>query len=109
MVAKEETEISDLGGNTSDDEVAVTLQETGVDLSLNEITHKIESLNDEQQDALVVLYRIARGDAEPMLGSRPALTRQQHEGPLSRSLHGQPEVGGFVTEGLQKMLKYGVD
>jgi hypothetical protein len=96
VMAKEGTDISDLGGNASDDEVTVTLQETDGDLSRDEITQEIESMNDEQQDALVALFWIGRGDAE-------------HEGLVSRYLLGQPEVGEFLTEGLEKMLEYGVD
>ncbi len=110
VMAKEGTDISDLGGNASDDEVAATLQETGGDLSRDEITQEIESMNDEQQDALVALVWIGRGDAEPEAWEQTkTLARQQHEGLVSRYLLGQPEVGEFLTEGLEKMLEYGVD
>jgi hypothetical protein len=110
VMAKEATDISDLGGNASDDEVVVTLQETEGDLSRDEITQAIESMNDEQQDALVALFWIGRGDAEPQEWEQTkALARQQHEGLVSRYLLGQPEVGEFLTEGLEKMLEYGVD
>ena len=110
VMAKEGTDISDLGGNASDDEVAATLQETDGDLSRDEITQEIESMNDEQQDGLVALFWIGRGDAEPQEWERTkALARQQHEGLVSRYLLGQPEVGEFLTEGLEKMLEYGVD
>ncbi len=110
VMAKEGTNISDLGGNASDDEVTVTLQETGDDLSRDEITQEIESMNDEQQDALVALFWIGRGDAEPAAWEQTkALARQQHEGLVSRYLLGQPEVGEFLTAGLEKMLEYGVD
>lgn len=110
VVAKEGTDISDLGGNASDDEVTVTLQETEGDLSRNEITQEIESMNDEQQDALVALFWIGRGDAEPAAWEQTkALARQQHEGLVSRYLLGRPMVGEYLTEGLEKMLEYGVD
>jgi hypothetical protein len=110
VMAKEGTDIPDLGGNASDDEVAVTLQETKGDLSRDEITQEIESMNDEQQDALVALFWIGRGDAGPEAWEQTkALARQQHEGLVSRYLLGQPEVGEFLTEGLEKMLEYGVD
>lgn len=71
VMAKEATDISDPGGNASDDEVAVTLQETAGDLSRDEITQEIESMNDEQQDALVALFWIGRGDREPMEWEAP--------------------------------------
>jgi hypothetical protein len=110
VMAKEGTDIPDLGGNASDDEVAVTLQETEGDLSRDEITQEIESMNDEQKDGLVALFWIGRGDADPEAWEQTkALARQQHEGPVSRYLLGQPEVGEFLTEGLEKMLEYGVD
>lgn len=110
VMAKEGTDISDLGGNATDDEVTVTLQETEGDLSRNEITQEIESMNDEQQDALVALFWIGRGDAEPTAWEQTkALARQRHEGLVSRYLLGRPMVGEYLTEGLEKMLKYGVD
>lgn len=110
VMAKEGTDISDPGGNATDDEVSETLQETPGDLSRAEITQAIESMNDEQQDALVALFWIGRGDADPEEWEETkALARQQHEGLVSRYLLGQPEVGEFLTEGLEKMLEYGVD
>lgn len=110
VMAKEATDISDLGGNASDDEVAATLQETEGDLSRDEITQEIESMNDEQQDALVALFWIGRGDAGPEAWEQTkVLARQRHEGLVSRYLLGKPEVGPFLIEGLEKMLNYGVD
>jgi hypothetical protein len=110
VMAKEGTDISDLGGNATDDQVTATLQETDGDLSRDEITQEIESMNDEQQDALVALFWIGRGDAEPADWEQTkALARQQHEGLVSRYLLGKPMVGEYLTEGLEKMLEYGVD
>ncbi len=110
VMAKEGTDIPDLGGNASDDEVPVTLQETDGDLSRDEITQEIESMNDEQQDALVALFWIGRGDREAAEWEETkALARQQHEGLVSRYLLGQPLAGEFLTAGLEKMLAYGVD
>jgi hypothetical protein len=110
VTAKEATDISDLGGNASDDEVAATLQETDGDLSRDEITQEIESMNDEQQDALVALFWIGRGDADPAeWEATKILARQEHVGPVSRYLLGQPDVGEFLTQGLEMMLEYGVD
>lgn len=110
VMAKEATDISDPGGNASDDEVADTLQESDGDLSRDEITQEIESMNDEQKDALVALFWIGRGDADPEAWEQTkALARQQHEGLVSRYLLGQPDAGEFLTEGLEKMLEYGLD
>ncbi len=110
VMAKEENDIPNLGGNATDDEVPATLQENKGDLSRDEITQEIESMNDEQQDALVALFWIGRGDSEPEEWEQTkALARQQHEGLVSRYLLGQPEAGEFLTEGLEKMLEYGVE
>ena len=110
VMAKEAMDISDLGGNASDDQVPANLQETQGDLSRDEITQEIESMNDEQKDALVVLFWIGRGDAGPdQWEQTKALARQQREGLVSRYLLGQPQVGEFLTEGLEKMLERGVD
>lgn len=110
VMAKEAMDISDPGGNASDDEVVVTMQETQGDLSHTEIAQDIDSMNDEQQDALVALFWIGRGDSDPEAWEQTkALARQQHEGLVSSYLLGQPLVGDFLTEGLEKMLEYGVD
>ncbi len=110
VMAKEGMDISDPGGNATDDEVAEPLQEQQGDLSRDEITQAIESMNDEQKDALVALFWIGRGDAEPAEWEETkALARQQHEGLVSRYLLGQPEVGEFLTEGLERMIEFGVD
>lgn len=110
VMAKEAMDISDPGGNASDDEVVVTMQETQGDLSRTEIAQDIDSMNDEQQDALVALFWIGRGDSDPEAWEQTkALARQQHEGLVSSYLLGQPLVGDFLTEGLEKMLEYGVD
>lgn len=110
VIAKEVTDIPDLGGNATDDGVAGTLQETGGGRSRAEITQEIENMNDEQKDALVALIWIGRGDAEPEEWEETKLlARQQHDGPVSHNLLGQPEVGEFLTEGLEKKLQYGVE
>jgi hypothetical protein len=96
--------------NASDDEVAANLQETAGDLSRDEIRQEIGGMNNEQQDGLVALFWIGRGDAEPEAWEQTkVLARQQHAGSVSRYFLGQPEVGEFLAEGLERMLEYGVD
>jgi hypothetical protein len=110
VTAKEGVDVPDLGGNATDDAVAESLQEVKGDLSRDEITQAIESMNDEQKDALVALFWIGRGDSGPEEWEETmALARQQHEGLVSRYLLGQPDAGEFLTEGLEKMLAFGVD
>jgi hypothetical protein len=110
VTAKEGMDIPDLGGNATDDAVAESLQEVPGDLSRDEITQAIESMNDEQKDALVALFWIGRGDSGPEEWEETkVLARQQHHGLVSRYLLGQPDAGEFLTEGLEKMLDFGVD
>ena len=93
VMAKEGTDISDPGGNASDDEVAATLQETAGDLSRDEIRQEIESMNDEQLDGLVALFWIGRGDAEPdgfvINGSYTSYDETGHRKIVSRAMYGK--------------------
>ena len=110
VMAKEGIVTPDPGGNAPDDEMAVTLQKTEGDLSRDEITQEIESMNDVQKDALVALFWIGRGDAErPEWEATKSLAQPQHEGLVSRYLLGKPMVEEYLTKGLQKVLEYGVD
>jgi len=110
VMAKEENDIPDPAGNAADDEWPATLQETAGNLDRDEIVQEIESMNDEQQDALVALFWIGRGDAEPEeWDATTTLARDAHDGPVSAYLLGQPEAGDFLAEGLDKMLQFGVD
>jgi hypothetical protein len=110
VTAKEATGIYELGGNAPDDEVAVTLQKTEGDLSRDAISQAIERMNDEQKNGLVALFWIGRGDAEPQEWEQTkVLARQQHAGLVSQYLTGQPDAGEFLTDGLEKILEYGVD
>jgi hypothetical protein len=110
VTAREGTDIPDLGGNATDDLLPATLQEVAGDLGRDEITQAIESMNDEQKDALVALFWIGRGDSEPAEWEQTkSLARQQHDGLVSRYLLGQPDAGEFLTEGLEKMLAFGLD
>ena len=73
-------------------------------------TMKALSGRDRLKDALVALFWIGRGDSGPEEWEETkALARQQHDGLVSRYLLGQPDAGEFLTEGLEKMLTFGVD
>jgi hypothetical protein len=63
VTAQAGADVLDLGGNAVDDAVAERLQEMKGDLSRDEITQAIESMNDKQKDALVALFWIGRGDS----------------------------------------------
>ena len=75
----------------SDDELPETLQETKGDLSRGEITQEIERMNVEQKDALVALFWIGCGDAEPLeKEATKTLARQHHHGLVSRVMKSKP-------------------
>lgn len=107
-MAREATDIPDPGGNASDDEIPEMLQETAGDLSRDEITQEIESMDDDQQDALVALFWIGRGDAVPEAWAETVtLARARHTGPVSTYLLGKPFVAGYIEEGLEKLRDTG--
>ncbi|MCK5745419.1 MAG: DUF3775 domain-containing protein, partial [Oricola sp.] len=61
-----------------------------------------------QQDALVALYWIGRGDAEPQEWDNTiALARQRHEGSTSDYLLSHPLVPDQIEEGWEKMRESG--
>ena len=108
LMAREETDVSDPGGNPSDDEVPAALQELSGDLTRAELVQEIESLNDDQQDALVTLYWIGRGDAEPQeWDGTLVLARQRHEGSTAEYLLSHPLVPDQIEEGWEKMRESG--
>ena len=71
VTAKEGMDVPDPGGNATDDQVVETLQEVEGDLSRDEITQEIESMNDEQKDGLVALSGSAVAIQTPKTGKRP--------------------------------------
>jgi hypothetical protein len=108
LMAREETDVSDPGGNPSDDEIPAALQELSGDLTRAELIQEIEGLNDDQQDALVALYWIGRGDAEPQEWDNTiALARQRHEGSTAEYLLSHPLVPDQIEEGWEKMRESG--
>ncbi|MGV8950029.1 MAG: DUF3775 domain-containing protein [Cypionkella sp.] len=109
VMAREGMDMPDLGGNASDDEVTEMLQETEGDLSRDEITQEIESMNDEQQDALVVLFWIGRGDVEPeSWADSLLLARERHSGLVSKYLLSKPLVATYLADGMAAMEDSGL-
>jgi hypothetical protein len=109
ITAKEGNVTPDLGGNATDDPRAEALQETRGDLSRDEVTQEIQTLNTTQQDALIALFWIGREDGVPaQWPSLMALARAQHHGNVSRYLLGQPDAGEFLTLGLEQVEEYGL-
>jgi hypothetical protein len=109
VMAREATDIPDPGGNASDDEIPEMLQETEGDLSRDEITQEIESMDDDQQDALVALFWIGRGDAEPEAWDETvALARARHTGPVSTYLLSKPLVASAIEDGMARLRDAGL-
>lgn len=109
IMGREATDIPDEGGNATDDEGPDALQEVAGDLSLAEITQEIESMDDEQQEALVALFWIGRGDAEPEdWEATLELARERHSGSASGYLLSKPQVPDYLGEGLDRLLESGV-
>lgn len=109
VMAREGMDVPDLGGNASDDEVTEMLQETEGDLSRDEITQEIETMNDEQQDALVALFWVGRGDAEVENWDETcALARERHAGLVSTYLLSKPLVATHLADGLEALEASGL-
>ena len=109
VMAKTGTGISDPGSSVTDNGVGDTLQETQGDLSRHKITDKIESTNDVQKAAPVAVFWIGRGDAEPKkCEETKALTSLLPDGPVSRYQPLQPDVGRFLTKGLETLPEFWV-
>ncbi|MDT8856859.1 DUF3775 domain-containing protein [Paracoccaceae bacterium Fryx2] len=109
VMAKEGMDFPELGGNASDDPIPEALQQTEGDLSQDEITQEIETMNDDQQDALVALFWIGRGDAEPEAWAETLeLARERHTGRVSTYLLGKPLVATYLEDGLEQLREAGV-
>ncbi len=109
VMAREETDVGDRGGNPTDDEVPEMLQESADDLSRDEIREEIETMNEDQQDALVALFWIGRGDAEPEdWDATLALAAERRSAPVSDYLLQEPLASDYLSEGLDRLLESGV-
>lgn len=104
LMAREETDVADTGGNATDDEIPEVLQEKSDDMLRDELRSEIEGLNDDQQHELVALMWIGRGDSEPeewdnLLG----LAAEREDGPTVDYLLAQPLLADYWAEGLDKL------
>lgn len=107
LMAREETDIPDPGGNPTDDEVPAVLQEPFEDLSREELVEEIEDLDDDRQAELVALMWLGRGDAEAEeWGWLTELAFERHEGSSAEYLLGHPLLPDYWADGLDK-LGYG--
>lgn len=104
VMAREATDISDPGGNDSDDAIPSALQELPGDLSREELIEEIQGLNDRQQAELVALMWIGREDGEP--AEWQDYINRAIEGkttPTEHYLLDQPLLAEYWSEGLERL------
>ncbi|MCB1424591.1 MAG: DUF3775 domain-containing protein [Zhengella sp.] len=108
LMAREENDVPDPGGNPGDDEVPAALQDLPDDLSREEVIEEIEALNDDQQDALVALSWLGRGDYEPQeWESALAMARERHSGSTAEYLLSHPLVAEQIDDGWEMLREAG--
>ena len=107
LMVKEAIVTPEAGGNPTDDESPAVLQETLDDLSRDEVMAEIKGLSEAQQDELVALMWLGRGDGEAEEWARlKDLAAERREMPSGAYLLDHPLVADYWAEGLDK-LGYG--
>ena len=104
LMAREETDVSDPGGNPSDDEIPATLQELKDDLSREELIEELQGLTEKQQSELVALMWIGREEGDPVEWQQyvnRAIERKTT--PTEHYLLDQPLLAEFWLEGLERL------
>ena len=104
IMAREEQDTPDPGGNATDDEVPATLQELPDDLSREEVVEEIQGLGPDQQAKLVALMWLGRGDGEPEhWQDLVADAGDRREIPTEDYLLGHPLVADYWADGLERL------
>jgi hypothetical protein len=104
IMAREETDIPDPGGNASDDEIPATLQDLADDLSREEVVEEIQGLSAEQQSELVALMWIGRDDGDPAeWADLVTQAGERRETPAEDYLLGHPLVADYWADGLERL------
>ncbi len=92
------------GSNAADDAEVAILEDTRDNPTLQELTHVLEELNVDEQDEVLALMWVGRGDfgkAEWREALRQAhQTRNERE---TRYLLGTPMLGDFLEQGLAEL------
>ena len=104
LMAREETDVSDPGGNASDDFVPATLQDLPGDLSREELIEEIQGLTDQKQAELVALMWIGRDDGEPVEWQdyiNKAIERKTT--PTEHYLLDHPLLAEYWSDGLERL------
>ena len=104
IMAREETDIPDPGGNASDDEIPATLQDLQNDLAREEVVEEIQGLSAEQQSELVALMWVGRDDGDPAdWADLVTQATERRETPAEDYLLGHPLVADYWASGLERL------
>lgn len=104
VMAREELDIPDPGGNASDDEIPATLQDLPDDLSREEVVEEIQGLSADQQAELVALMWVGREDGDPAdWADLVTQAAERRETPAEDYLLGHPLVADYWADGLERL------
>lgn len=104
LMAKEAGEDDERADNPADDDARESLLEMEGDLGRDELVNEIDGLDRDQQNELVALMWIGRGDAEPEeWDDTIALADERREGSTAEYLLGHPELADHWAEALDKL------
>lgn len=104
VMAREVTEISDPGGNASDDANPSALGELRGDLSREELVEEIQGLTDQQQAELVALMWIGREDGVPAEWQEYIdRAMESKTTPTEHYLLDQPLLAEYWSDGLENL------
>ena len=107
--AKDGATEEDGGSNPADDGFAEVLTDTPDDPSEHELTNLIDDMDVDQQERLVALAWVGRGDFDATeWADAVAQARQRHTGPTARYLLGMPLLADYLEEGLAALGLPGV-
>ncbi|WP_102226175.1 DUF3775 domain-containing protein [Acidimangrovimonas sediminis] len=108
VMAKEDADIDDPGGNPTDDEGPDVLQDSAGEMTEDELIAEIEGMNEEQQHALVALFWIGREDGDPEEWDElMEQAAEREDASVSSYLLGQPMVSEYLEAGLERMREAG--
>lgn len=105
LMAQEDEVSPDSGSNPTDDAAAATLQDSPDNLIREEIAAQIEDLEPDQQNEIVALMWIGRGDLDAEEWDEAlALAADRSDGTTSAYLLSHPHVADHIEEGLDLLL-----
>lgn len=104
IMVKEGAVMPDPGSNPTDDQNPAVLQDIGEDLTREEVVAEIRGLIPEQQDELVALMWLGRGDMEPEeFADAVKQAAERRETPTEDYLLGIPLLADYWAEALDRL------